>query len=121
MEERSWLRARRDKVQPLHLHFPGTQLKYINMASSAKRKVLICDDDQGILEVTKIILESNGYDVDTLDNGKAIVKHVKNSKPHLILLDLWMPGIEGKEITKLLKSDQQTKQIPLIIVSAVND
>lgn len=91
------------------------------MATSSKRKVLICDDDQGILEVTKIILENNGYEVETLDNGRAIVKHVKTSMPNLILLDLWMPGIEGKEITKLLKADQETKKIPLIIVSAVND
>jgi two-component system phosphate regulon response regulator PhoB len=85
------------------------------------KRILVCDDDAGILEVTKIILETNGYQVETLDNGKSIIKKVKRFKPNLILLDLWMPGIEGKEITKLLKADPETKTIPLILVSAVNE
>jgi CheY-like chemotaxis protein len=91
------------------------------MAKKAVKKILICDDDLGILEVTKIILESNGYEVAALDSGKAIVSRVKQFLPHLILLDLWMPGIEGKEISKLLKSDPVTSKIPIIMVSAVND
>lgn len=85
------------------------------------KKILVCDDDPGILEVTKIILENNGYEVVALETGKAIQKRVKKEKPDMILLDLWMPGIEGKEITYLLKRDPNTKNIPLIIVSAVNE
>ncbi len=85
------------------------------------KKILVCDDDQGILEVTKVILETNGYETVTLDNGRAIQKKVKSFKPDLILLDLWMPGIEGKEITYLLKKNPETKGIPLIIVSAVSE
>lgn len=89
--------------------------------SDKQKKVLVCDDDPGILEVTKIILETSGYRVETVNTGRAIIKNVKLFRPDLILLDLWMPGIEGKEVTKLLKRDPETKVIPLIIVSAINE
>ena len=85
------------------------------------KRIMICDDDAGILEVTKIILETNGYSVEALNNGRAIVNRVKRFAPDLILLDLWIPGIEGKEISKLLKSDALTNKIPIVLVSAVND
>lgn len=85
------------------------------------KKILVCDDDQSILEVVEIVLTSNNYQVSTLTNGKAIQKKVIDLQPDVILLDLWMPGIDGKEITKLLKSNDQTKNIPIIILSALND
>ncbi len=86
-----------------------------------KIKILLCDDDEGVIEVIKIILEENGYEVKPLLNGKGIEKKVLEYKPDLIFLDIWMPGIDGKEVTKLLKSDSVTKQIPIIIVSALNE
>jgi CheY-like chemotaxis protein len=86
-----------------------------------KKRVLICDDDEGISEVTRIILEENGYDTKLCNTGKAIQKKVKEYQPDLILLDLWMPGIDGKETTKLLKTNPETRHIPIIIVSALNE
>lgn len=85
------------------------------------KKVLICDDDEGIIEIIKIMLEEAGYRVLTLSSGKAILKKVADYKPNLILLDIWMPGIGGEEITKILKRDKTTKSIPIIVVSALND
>lgn len=84
-------------------------------------KILVCDDDQSILEVISIILEQNKYQVKTLSSGKAIKKNIDIFKPDLIFLDLWMPGIEGSEITQLLKRDEKTRSIPIIIISALND
>ena len=86
-----------------------------------KPRIFVCDDDPGILEVVKIILEENNYDVITASTGKGIQKKLIKSKPNLLLLDLWMPGIEGTEITKILKRDAATKNIPVIIISALND
>jgi DNA-binding response OmpR family regulator len=85
------------------------------------KKILVCDDDRSILEVIKIILEENGFGVLTLQTGKGILKKVKDYRPDLILLDIWMPGIDGKEITKLFKKDKDTKDIPIIIISALNE
>lgn len=84
-------------------------------------KILVCDDDPGIIEVIKIILEENNFEVQTTSNGKGIQKLIHKFSPDLIFLDLWMPGIDGREITKILKRDPQTKHIPIIIISALND
>jgi CheY-like chemotaxis protein len=84
-------------------------------------KILVCDDDPGVLEVIKIILEENNYEVITASNGKGIQKMIAQTKPDMLFLDIWMPGIDGKEITKLLKRDAQFKDMPIIIISALND
>lgn len=86
-----------------------------------KIKIFVCDDDPGILEVVKIILEQNNYKVLTASSGKGIQKKLAESQPNLLLLDLWMPGIEGTEITRILKKDDSTKNIPIIIISALSD
>jgi CheY-like chemotaxis protein len=92
-----------------------------NMSVKHMTKILVCDDDAGVLEVLKIMLESKGYEVKTINEGKGIVKLVSDYLPSLIFLDVWMPGIDGREVTKLLKRDPVTKRIPIIVVSALND
>lgn len=87
---------------------------------SNSKRILVCDDDMGILDVISILLKDNGYHVKLLSNGKAIIKRIEAYNPDLVLLDLWMPGIDGKEITKLLKSCNETKNIPIIIISALD-
>lgn len=93
----------------------------MNQTAATKKKILLCDDDEGIVEVIKIILTENGYEVRSLLGGKGIEKKVIEYQPDLIFLDIWMPGIDGKEVTKLLKSDPKTKHIPIIIISALNE
>lgn len=85
------------------------------------KKILICDDDAGIVEVIKIVLEGNNYQVSSTSNGKGILKHVIDSKPDLVLLDLWMPGMDGREILKVLHRDPVTKNLPIVIMSALSD
>jgi two-component system, OmpR family, alkaline phosphatase synthesis response regulator PhoP len=84
-------------------------------------KILVCDDDEGIVEVMQIILEENGYEVKPLTQGKGIEKKVAEYQPDLIFLDIWMPGIDGQETTKLLKKGVKTKDIPVVLVSALNE
>ena len=86
-----------------------------------KNRILVCDDDPGILEVIKIILEENDFKILTVSTGKGIQKTITSFKPDLIFLDIWMPGIDGKEITTLIKRDPTTKKLPVIIISALND
>lgn len=85
------------------------------------RKILVCDDDEGIAEVMKVMLEGAGYTVAVVSNGKAIKKRVESYKPDLVLLDVWLPGIDGKEITKILKRDKNLSHVPVVVVSALND
>lgn len=80
--------------------------------------VLVIDDDEGILEVVKIILEDRGYKVETVQDSSMITGVIDKKLPQLILLDIWMSGIDGQEITRTLKKDALTSHIPIILMSA---
>lgn len=84
------------------------------------KKILVVDDDQSILEVIRIVLEQYGFDVITLDNGKEVKQTVLNEKPQMLLLDFWIPGMDGGKVIAALKSDPQTAKLPVVIVSAAN-
>jgi CheY-like chemotaxis protein len=84
------------------------------------KKILVADDDPGIVDVMQIVLEGGGYEVITTLNGKH-VKKLCNEKPDLIFLDIWMSGIDGKIVCKELKADPQTKNIPVVMFSANRD
>jgi DNA-binding response OmpR family regulator len=73
------------------------------------------------VEVATIILQNKGYTVVAITNGDTIFDKIKSARPNVILLDLWMPHRTGEEITRELKSNKDTKDIPIIIVSASKD
>lgn len=84
-------------------------------------KVIVIDDDRGILEVVKIILTDQGFEVVAVSEGKDAFESIIKNSPDIVLLDLWMSGMDGREITRQLKSQQETQKIPVIILSALND
>lgn len=89
--------------------------------SQEKKTILIADDDPGILDALKIMLEEvGGYQVDTTMFGESVLQK-NDDLPDLILLDLWMSGIDGREICEKLKSNEDTKHIPVMIFSANKD
>lgn len=88
---------------------------------SEVRKVLVVDDEEHIRRILKFQLEKNGYQVITAENGEEALKSVRRSMPDLILLDLMMPKIDGFEVCKQLRSDFQTSQIPIIMLTAKSD
>jgi DNA-binding response OmpR family regulator len=84
------------------------------------KKILIADDDQGILDATRLILEYEGYKVQVVCDGDS-VRNLNSNFPDLILLDIWLSGTHGGEIAKYLKSHYATKKIPIIMFSANRD
>lgn len=82
-----------------------------------KKKILITDDDPGVQDIFRIIFEKAGYDVVVNDNGNAILENNFES-PHLFLLDKQLSGIDGLDICKYLKSKEETRHIPVIMISA---
>ena len=84
-------------------------------------KIFICDDDEGILDVTRIILEEKGYTVVAISDCTTLIKRAEKEQPNIILLDLWMPHKSGDEITRELKQNKLTQHIPVIILSANKD
>src|SRR5947199_10637235 len=87
------------------------------MQSAAKR-LLVVDDEPDILEFLQVILEDEGYTVVTSDKGEFLEQLHNGGLPELILVDVLLSGKDGREIVKHLKSQEETKQIPVIMFSA---
>ncbi len=81
-------------------------------------KVLLVDDERDIIEVTKTRLKSKGFDVVCAYDGLNAIDKAKESKPDIVLLDLFMPVMHGYEVCKKLKENPDTKNIPIILFSA---
>ena len=81
------------------------------------KKILVVDDSQAILDVMSVALEAEGYEVATSPTG-ACFQHMGPDLPDLILLDVLLSGEDGGEICQRLKSDERTRHIPLILISA---
>lgn len=84
------------------------------------KKILVADDDPAILDAIKLMLEFENYEVSITVDGETIYKMEKDY-PDLLLLDIWMSGQDGREICKYLKANPQTRQIPIIMISASRD
>lgn len=81
-------------------------------------KVLLVDDEMDIVTVTKVRLESRGFEVLCAYDGLDALNKVKEDRPDIILLDLFMPVMHGFEVCKKLKGDPKTRNIPIILFSA---
>lgn len=81
---------------------------------------MIAEDDDGITDAMKIMLEMNGYAVETTVDGQT-VQDMKENLPDLLLLDVWMSGMDGRQVCRYLKAQALTKDIPIIIISAGRD
>ena len=84
----------------------------------AKATVLIVEDDPDIVELLQYTLEREGYPVLAAQNGEKGLAEAKRRKPDLILLDLMLPGLDGLEVCKALKSHDSTKNIPIVMLTA---
>lgn len=81
-------------------------------------RILAVDDDKDILEVLQFILEDSGYDVEILSDGKYLFDKIEQHSPDLILLDIMLGNMDGRELCKDVKSSLNTQNIPIILVSA---
>jgi PleD family two-component response regulator len=80
-------------------------------------KVLVVDDDENIGLVFETALQKGGLETVFASNGKSGIDKAKSEKPNLILLDQVLPDISGNEVLKTLKTDSETKDIPVLILS----
>jgi two-component system alkaline phosphatase synthesis response regulator PhoP len=76
------------------------------------------EDDENIATIIRLTLTKQGFDVRTFGDGESFLKAFAEQKPSLILLDLMLPGIQGKEILSIIRSDKENDGIHIIVVSA---
>lgn len=81
-------------------------------------KIVVVEDENDITELVKYNLEREGFEVKTADNGLAALEVMRQEDPNLVLLDLMLPGIDGLEVCRKVKSDPLTSRIPIIMVTA---
>ncbi|OGC22897.1 hypothetical protein A2291_00125 [candidate division WOR-1 bacterium RIFOXYB2_FULL_42_35] len=83
-----------------------------------KRRILIVEDEVEMLKALQLRLEANGYEVLTAQDGLSGLNKARSEKPDLILLDVMLPKMDGFKICRMLKFDQDYKNIPVIILTA---
>ncbi|MBE9584338.1 response regulator transcription factor [Mucilaginibacter sp. JRF] len=90
------------------------------MTSLKHKKIMIADDDPGIVDAVEMLLEFEGYAVTSTVEGSAVLA-LQDNLPDLLLLDIWMSGEDGRDICRSLKGDATKKHIPVIMISASKD
>ena len=83
--------------------------------------ILIVDDTNQNLQVLGSMLKNEGYNIGAVTNGEEALNFVQQRVPDLILLDVMMPGLDGYEVCQKLKGDEETEDIPVIFISALNE
>jgi len=84
----------------------------------AKNKILVVDDEKDILDLVEYNLKQEGYKVTCVLTGEEALESISEKKPDLILLDLMLPGVDGFEVCRQLKRDGQTRDIPVVMLTA---
>ncbi len=80
-------------------------------------KVLVIEDDQFLRDLMRTKLAREGFDVSTAIDGPEGLERIANDRPHVVLLDIILPGIDGFEILKRMKSSESLKTIPVVLLS----
>ncbi|NUP89023.1 MAG: response regulator [Candidatus Sumerlaeia bacterium] len=86
---------------------------------SDKKKILLADDEEDVKTIVEVFLQSKGFEVVTAFDGLSALDLVRTERPDLILLDVMMPVVNGFEVCTRLKSDPATRDIPIIMLSAM--
>lgn len=86
----------------------------------AKKKVLVVDDEEAIVELLKTRFAAGKYEVVSASNGSQALSKVKEENPDIIVLDVMMPPPNGYQVCRTLKDDPDYKNIPIILLTAKN-
>jgi two-component system phosphate regulon response regulator PhoB len=84
----------------------------------AKETILVVDDEEDILELLDYNLSRHGYAVSRAASGEAALEAMRADPPHLVILDLMLPGLDGLEVCRILKKDERTASVPVLMLTA---
>jgi len=84
-----------------------------------KKRIVVIEDEVDILELLNLILSRNGYEVYLCDNGRNALDLIRKVRPHLVLLDVMLPGYDGKYIADAMARDEEMQGSSIMIVSAL--
>lgn len=84
-------------------------------------KILIIQDSPSVNAMLKFRLESGGFSVETAETGEEGIEKTKSGQYHLILLDYNLPGMNGSQVCRVLRNQENTKNIPIVFMSAKDE
>ncbi|MEW5945612.1 MAG: response regulator [bacterium] len=87
----------------------------------AKKKILIVDDEESLLSILSTRLKYAGFDVETAISGELALDMARAFAPHLVLLDIMMPGIDGFTVLSMLKNEKKTRSIVIVMLTSKGD
>ena len=90
----------------------------LNAAKTSKKSILIVEDDEDIQQLVGYNLIKAGFQVEYADSGEEALGKIKKQYPDLILLDIMLPGMDGIEVCKVLRTENETAEIPIIMLTA---
>ena len=80
--------------------------------------ILVVDDNPGSLQLARVLLQRNGYQVHTATDAREALALLEVCAPRLIVLDLQLPGMDGFELARRLKTDEKTRNVPIVALTA---
>jgi CheY-like chemotaxis protein len=89
----------------------------VTTSSSPRRRILIVEDDPQLREMYRSALRTAGYVVAAVEDGADALRQIEHSKPALVVLDLALPRVDGRDVNRELKSRSDTRDIPVVVVS----
>ena len=84
-----------------------------------QKRILIVEDEMSIVELLTLILMREGYEVASCQTGRDAISMMKEFHPHLVLLDVMLPGLDGAGIIKIMSDDEMLSNIPVLVTSAL--
>ena len=81
-------------------------------------RILVADDEPALLRLLEFVLGRRGYVIDGVSNGNAAVELLESNPPDLAILDVMMPGLDGYEVLKFIRSDEALASIPVVMLTA---
>lgn len=94
---------------------------FLSMTTNRSPVILVVDDTPANLLLLTQLLSAQSYDVRPVTQGTAALTAIRTIRPDLVLLDIRMPDMDGYEVCQQLKADEETAQIPVIFISALDD
>jgi DNA-binding response OmpR family regulator len=86
----------------------------------SRGRILVVDDDPRLLHIVEMYLSIEGYDVVTAENGEDGLKEVEAARPDLVILDIMMPGMDGIEACRRIRTNAETHSVPVVMFSALS-
>lgn len=83
--------------------------------------ILVCDDEEGILDVVEMMLDAEGFTVKTEIESAHVLDRIREYTPDLLIVDLWMPVMSGDEVIRKIRANETIKSLPIMVMSASRD